>query len=340
MTGEVTFNGGAQNFEINNNLTTLPNGDKVFRLKIVATEVGGTADPALTSQELVLDIKLNDVNEAPTAVTFGAASQLVLGEASAQTGAAVVTATFADPDGAASGNRNNRYKFANGTQDQDNFTIDPITGAITTKAALTATDDGTVLRVVAFDLGQPALETAAFNFTVNLLQRPSNIQFQTIGGAAVNLAENKLAGDVVGTLVATDDGPPGELVWSMANNNEFVIDAGTGQITVKNGALLNFEGTKDFTVAVTVRDEDGGPGSLSATQNITIHLTDVNEAPTGSNYVAHVLSETAAAGTTVADAPTTIIDPDSGDDERDLRLQARQRGRLRLPRQPVRHQPQ
>ena len=165
MTGEVTFNGGAQNFEINNNLTTLPNGDKVFRLKIVATETGGTANPALTSQELVLDIKLNDVNEAPTAVTFGAASQLVLGEASAQTGAAVVTATFADPDGAASGNRNNRYKFANGTQDQDNFTIDPIAGAITTKAALTATDDGTVLRVVAFDLGQPALETAAFNFT-------------------------------------------------------------------------------------------------------------------------------------------------------------------------------
>ena len=264
-----------------------------------------------TSQELVLDIKLNDVNEAPTAVTFDAASQLVLGEASAQTGAAVVTATFADPDGAASGNRNNRYKFANGTQVDGHFTIDATTGAITANAALTtAEDDGKVLGVVAFDLGQPALATAAFNFTVNLLQRPSNIQFQTIGGAAVNLAENKLAGDVVGTLVATDDGPPGELVWSMADNNEFVIDAGTGEIKVKNGAVLNFEGTKVFTVAVTVTDEDGGTGSLSATRNITINLSDVNEAPTGSNYMAHVLSETATTGTTVADAPT-INDPNS-----------------------------
>ena len=129
-TGDVTFTGAGQDFEIDNFLTDLGGGNKGFRLKIVATEAGGTAT-VQTSQELVLDIKLNDVNEAPTAVTFGAASQLVLGEASAQTGAAVVTATFADPDGAASGNRNNRYKFANGTQVDGHFTIDATTGAIT-----------------------------------------------------------------------------------------------------------------------------------------------------------------------------------------------------------------
>ena len=56
----------------------------------------------------------------------------------------------------------------------------------------------------------------------------------------------------------------------------FAIGATTGQITVGNSAVLNYEKTKIFTLTVEVSD-----GSLSDTATVTINLNDVNDVPVG-----------------------------------------------------------
>ncbi|MBM6592945.1 cadherin domain-containing protein [Microvirga pudoricolor] len=140
-------------------------------------------------------------------------------------------------------------------------------------------------------------------------EEPDNIRLTT-GGTAVSLEENKGAGQIVGKVTADDDGPASDLRYFIASNSNFEIDAVSGEISVKDGAVLNFEGTRTFTLAVTVKDLANGTGALSATQNFTFTLTDVNEKAT----VAIGSNNTITAGTTRANAvvvATTITDPDT-----------------------------
>ena len=93
--------------------------------------------------------------------------------------------------------------------------------------------------------------------------------------ATRSVAENRLAGSAVGAPVVATDPDNDPLTYSLSGSSAFVIDAGSGQITVAAGATLNYETTPSYEVKVAVDDGRGGQGSIP----VTIDVTDVDEPP-------------------------------------------------------------
>lgn len=88
------------------------------------------------------------------------------------------------------------------------------------------------------------------------------------------IAENQPAGTIVGTLSATDS-PTDVLTYSLVDDagGRFVVDPSTGVVT--SAASFDHEATGSFTIIAKVTDTAG----LSSTQELTITVGDVNEAP-------------------------------------------------------------
>ena len=100
------------------------------------------------------------------------------------------------------------------------------------------------------------------------------------------VAENSSEGTLVGDPVAATDFNNDALTYSLSGTNAALFTVGTnnGQLQVAAGADLDFETKRTLRVTVEVTD---GANSLGAPdndavddrQNVTITLTDVNEAP-------------------------------------------------------------
>ncbi|WP_264478406.1 cadherin domain-containing protein [Microvirga rosea] len=93
------------------------------------------------------------------------------------------------------------------------------------------------------------------------------------------IAENSPGPDtIVGKVIADDDGDTANLRYEMLDPNDlFFIDPDTGQIHVKEGALLDLEAKGTYFVYVRAVEKSGDE-LQSAYQKITINLTDENEA--------------------------------------------------------------
>ncbi|MGI9517880.1 MAG: DUF4347 domain-containing protein, partial [Pirellulaceae bacterium] len=103
---------------------------------------------------------------------------------------------------------------------------------------------------------------------------PPNINDDTF---AVN--ENASNGTPVGTVTASDPDAADTLSYTIVAGDPtgiFAIDA-SGNITVADGAQLDYESITSFMLTVEVTD-DGVPG-LSDTATITVNVNDLNEAP-------------------------------------------------------------
>ena len=137
--------------------------------------------------------------------------------------------------------------------------------------SLSAVDDELQYRLM--DSNGNLSEVATVKISIN--QAPDNI---VLAGDRVD--ENSASNTVVGTVSASDlngDSLSYALADSDADpsNNPFKIDAVTGEISVDQSHLLDFETTPTFSETVIVTDSQG----TSSTQNITIYLNPVNEAP-------------------------------------------------------------
>lgn len=94
-----------------------------------------------------------------------------------------------------------------------------------------------------------------------------------------SLAENSPQSTVAGQLAATDEDVADTLTYSVTGGNAqgaFALNPQTGEITVANASLLDFETTPVWTLFVQVADNHGATG----TATVTIDLTDINDAPT------------------------------------------------------------
>ncbi len=125
--------------------------------------------------------------------------------------------------------------------------------------------------------------------------------------------ENSPLGTVVGTVSASDPDFGQSLTYAItggAGQEKFTIDSKTGQLTVATGAVLNFEGTNSYSLAVTVTDNATPPASATAT--ITISLTNVDEPPTQILLSSNTISELADTSGQVIIGTLTTNDPDAG----------------------------
>ena len=131
----------------------------------------------------------------------------------------------------------------------------------------------------------------------------------TIEAQTFSVAENVAVDAAVGT-VAAQDAQNDELTFAIteaSRSDAFAINAGTGAITVAGD--LDYETTAAYTLTVQVSD-----GSLTADAEVTINVTDVNEAPVITAQTApFMIEENAAAGTAVGTVAAT--DEDEGDDD-------------------------
>ncbi|MBC6424874.1 MAG: cadherin repeat domain-containing protein [Ekhidna sp.] len=121
-----------------------------------------------------------------------------------------------------------------------------------------------------------------------------------------NITEDAALNKEVGTVKATDDG---ELTFTITAGNTgdvFAIDEGSGQITVVKA--LNFETKDTYTLTIQVQD----PEKLTSNAEVTVTVTDVNEAPmfASAKYTQDVPENTAVDGDVVTVSAT---DEDGGD---------------------------
>ena len=94
--------------------------------------------------------------------------------------------------------------------------------------------------------------------------------------SAVTLAESVSSGTAVATISAADQDANTTLTYSITAGNgdgKFAINSSTGAITT--AASLDYETTTSYTLTIQVSD-----GSLTATTNQVVNITDVNEATT------------------------------------------------------------
>ncbi|MBX3328703.1 MAG: DUF4347 domain-containing protein, partial [Nitrospira sp.] len=127
----------------------------------------------------------------------------------------------------------------------------------------------------------------------------------TLTGSTV--AENAAAGTVVGTVSGTDPDASDTKTYSLTDTagGRFAIDPTTGEITVADGSLLNYEAAASHNLTVQVTDSAG----QSYTEQFTINLTNVNEGPTDLSLSANSVAENATTGTVVGTVSGT--DPDA-----------------------------
>ena len=243
-------------------------------------------------------ITVGDVNETPTdlALAGNAVNE------NAGNGTAVGTVTATDPDAADSAS------YALTDDAGGRFTIDGSTGEITVADGSlldyeTATSHDLTVQVT--DSGGLTY-TETFTITVNDRSdsAPSDL---TLSGSSVD--ENSANGTVVGTLAATDPDAGETFAYALIDDagGRFVVDPASGEVTVADGSLLDFESATSHSVTAQVTDSTG----LTYTETFSITVGDVNETPTDLALAGNSVSENSANGTSVGTVSAT--DPDAGD---------------------------
>ena len=243
---------------------------------IAVTVNDGTSD----SNTAIATINVVAVNDPPVITSDGGGATASVSIAENSTAVTTVTAT--DPDSSA-------LTFSiTGGADASLFTIDSSSGQlsfITAPNFEAPVDLGAdnVYEVVVQASDGTATDTQTILVTVTDVN-----EAPVATDATVTLAENTATGTSVHTVGATDPDAGATLTYSITGGNGlggFTIDASTGEITVANSAVLDYENVSSFTLTVDVSD-----GANTDTATITINLTDVNEAPvlaanTGSTVV-------------------------------------------------------
>ncbi|NJL17575.1 MAG: hypothetical protein HC938_10600 [Nitrospira sp.] len=156
---------------------------------------------------------------------------------------------------------------------EDINTDSPIEGGFTIRFTLTDGDGGT-----------------SANYDVSAWVSGVNDAPTDLALSANTVTENAANGTVVGTVSGTDPDSGDTKSYSFTDSagDRFAINSSTGQITVANGSLLNYESATNHSVTVRVTDA----GGLTYDETFTINLTNVNEAPTGADATVTINEDT------------------------------------------------
>ncbi|MXX23221.1 MAG: hypothetical protein F4Z93_09115, partial [Rhodospirillales bacterium] len=105
-------------------------------------------------------------------------------------------------------------------------------------------------------------------------QRAANNEPQ-FGAESVDrsVGENATAGTGVGSPVTASDPDGDALTYALTGSSAFVIDAGSGQISVASGAALDHETQASYSLTITVSDGKNAEGNADASMDYTITVT-------------------------------------------------------------------
>ncbi|MBO9193450.1 VCBS domain-containing protein [Rhizobium sp. 16-449-1b] len=226
-------------------------------------------------------IQVGDVNEKPNAgadFTVNAAENV-----SDTTVLAKITAT--DPD---AGNQNLKYSiFADAS---GKFEVNQSTGEVSLKSGASLDYETAKQHVVTVRVTDGGNLTDDVQVTIKVI----DVNEKPDAGAdfTVSAAENVGHTVVLAKVTATDpDAGNQNLKYSIASDvsGKFEVNQTTGEFSLKSGASLDYETAQQHVV--TVRVTDGG--NLSDDVQVTIKVTDVNDAPVGKNGTVTATEDTA-----------------------------------------------
>jgi Cadherin domain/FG-GAP-like repeat/RTX calcium-binding nonapeptide repeat (4 copies)/Haemolysin-type calcium binding protein related domain len=190
--------------------------------------------------------------------------------------------------------------------DTDLFAIDASSGVITVAGLVNY--EATTQHAYQVTVHTADQAGHAFNstFTIGV----TDVTEAPTGAALSNnsVKENELNGKVIGTVTGTDPDPAAVLTYSLLDNagGRFAINAANGDISVANGALLDYETATSHGIKVEIADQQGHVFD----KTFTIAVTDVFEpAPTGATLSNDSVQEDALNGTPVGTVTGTDPDP-------------------------------
>ena len=310
VTGYAFESGGADNNKFNLNTATgaltfvsSPNfeapgsaaGTNAYTVRVRASDAAGN------SAVQTVTINVTDVDDTAPVFAAGATTSANIAENS-PTATVVHTATATDNVGVTS------YVFESGGADNNKFTINATTGALTfisspnfeAPGSAAGTNAYTV-RVRASDAaGNSAVQTV----TVNVTDVDDTAPVFAAGATtSASIAENSPTSSVVHTATATDN--VGVTAYAFeaggADNNKFSLNTATGALTFLSSP--NFEapgsaaGSNSYTVRVRASDAAGN----SAVQTVTVNVTDVDD-------IAPVFTAGASTSASIAEnSPTSSV---------------------------------
>jgi hypothetical protein len=240
------------------------------------TVLATSSDGSSSTQSFT--IQLLDVDEFSVGpVSDGDATPNQVAENAANGSAVGITAHATDADAT-----HNTVTYALSDNAGGRFAIDASTGVVTVaNGALLDFESATGHTITVVATGTDGT-TRTQSFTIGI----TDVNDHAVGpvsdtDASVNqVAENAANGSAVGiTAHAVDlDGSHNTVTYTLSDSagGRFTIHAGTGVVTVANGALLDFETASSHTITVVATSSDGSTSS----QSFTINLTDRNDAPT------------------------------------------------------------
>jgi hypothetical protein len=247
--------------------------------KIVVLADNGTR----TTQQFtigVTDVDLSvpvDSNAAANTVAEGAAAGSTVG----------VTVSAFDPNGPAV-----TYSLLGDSTGGGAFAINSTTGVVTvadpSKIDFESSPGHTIKFVVLADSGT---NKTTQQFTIGVTDVAPSAPIDT-NGAANTVFEGAANGTAVGiTAFSADPGGGPAPIFSLTNNagGRFAIDANTGVVTVANGAAIDFETAPSHAYGITVQATSG---ALSSTQNFSIGVANINEAPAGTDKAVLIAEDT------------------------------------------------
>ncbi|XP_054660054.1 cadherin EGF LAG seven-pass G-type receptor 2 isoform X3 [Grus americana] len=210
-------------------------------------------------------------------------------------GTLVTRVTAVDPDEGEAGRLHYTMAALFDSRSDALFTMDPVTGAVTTTATLDRESKSThVFRVTAADHGTPRRSSMA-TLTVTVSDTNDHDPAFEQPEYRESVRENLEVGYEVLTVRATDGdaGPNANVLYRLLNaggtNEVFEIDPRSGVIRTRG--LVDREAVEAFELLVEAMDQGQEPGPRSATATVRIAVEDDNDnAPQFSEkrYVAQV----------------------------------------------------
>ena len=195
--------------------------------------------------------------------------------------------------------------------DLDSFDIDSASGQIQTKSGVTYDHESKSSYSVTVKADDKNGGTATIDVTITVADVNEPPEFDS-ATAAREVPENTEAGGNIGAPVTAADPDTGDTqtyTLEGADLDSFDIDSASGQIQTKSGVTYDHESKSSYSVTVKADDKNGG----TATIDVTITVTDVDEPPEfDSATAAREVPENTEAGGNIG-APVTATDPDTGD---------------------------
>ena len=269
-------------------------------VSIVLRDDGGTANSGdNTYPQKNFQITVNNVNDAPT--DLASSNTTTGGGDAANTFIGNLTATDVDDQTHTftikSGKNGAKFKIVDGTK-------------LYTNAEMVYADQPYTLDIIATDDDGATYEK---EITINVTD--NNAQPVVTSNQTFTIAENAGTGTTVsgnsGVIAATDADGDNLSSWTIVSGNDagkFALNASTGAITT--AGALDYESTTSYTLTVKVNDG----AVFSATNTITINVTNINDIAPVVVDTSFAINENVASATSVgtpratdADAGTTTF---------------------------------